>query len=66
MNKNVVLGISKQLLANFFNMYGTLTKNQKYVARGHFLHCNGRLQQGQGMATVFAKRQLAYWDRKVG
>lgn len=66
MNKNVVLGKSKQLLANLLHMYGVLTKNKKYLARSQFLHCSGRVQQGQGIATVFAKRQLAEWDRRVG
>ena len=66
MNKNIIVGKFKQLLANVIQAYGVLTNNQKQIARGHFLHCNGRLQQGQGMATLFAKRQFAYWDRKVG
>ena len=66
MNKNVLLGKSKQLIANVLHMYGALTKNKKVLARSQFLHCSGRVQQGQGIATVFAKRQLAAWDRKVG
>ena len=66
MNKNVIVGKTKQVCATLLRLYGVITKNQKHVLNSQYLHCRGRIQQGQGMANLAARKQLAYWERKSG
>lgn len=66
MDMNVFVGKYKQMCATLLHFYGVITKNEKLITNSRYLHCCGRIQQGQGIATLAAKKQLADWDRRCG
>ena len=66
MDKNVLVGKYKQMFATLLHIYGVVTNNEKHVTNSRYMHCSGRIQQGQGIATLAAKKQLADWERKCG